>query len=90
MLPTDPCFLVKRTSQFTEWFWLNDNGSQITVKTEWNEAAFNQWGINYDNIKMYPKMQPGYQIGSLAFCEPELVEASDDDCFGSRTIGKYK
>ena len=70
-------------------FWLNDNGSQITNKIEWNEAAFNQWGIYADNVKMYPKMQPGYNIGSMAFCERELVESSDDDCFGSRTIGKY-
>jgi hypothetical protein len=70
-------------------FWLNDNGSQITNKIEWNETAFNQFGIYYDHVKMWPKAQPGNNIGALAFCENELVEASDDDCFGSRTIGKY-
>jgi hypothetical protein len=71
-------------------FWFEDNGTRITVKTEMNDTATApKYGLYSDNIRMHPLGEVGQNIHSFAFCEKELVEKSEDDCWGSRNFSRY-
>jgi hypothetical protein len=64
--------------------YLQDQGTPIT-------NTYYPWKINQiDNIGlMHPASQPLVPWVEINFCNFEWVEASEDDCYGGRTIGKY-
>ena len=66
-------------------FWLEDNGMQIT-----DFFVLDDYSKYLENARAYPGMEPGnWPIMMLNLCPPDLVLASEDDCFGSRCISKY-
>ena len=64
--------------------YLQDQGTPIT-------NTYYPWKLNQiDNIGlMHPASQPLVPWAIINFCNFEWVEASEDDCYGGRTIGKY-
>lgn len=62
---------------------LYDTGTAIT------ELVGVNLGLYGHNVAMFPKGVVGWPVASKAFCPDEFVEASEDDCFGSRALGNY-
>eukprot|EP01114_Cavostelium_apophysatum_P024438 TRINITY_DN9563_c0_g3_i2.p1 TRINITY_DN9563_c0_g3~~TRINITY_DN9563_c0_g3_i2.p1 ORF type:complete len:420 (+),score=70.41 TRINITY_DN9563_c0_g3_i2:1-1260(+) len=73
--------------------WLEDNGQIITPKFEMKDSADGSsvadYGTDKENHDIYPHGQHGLLIATIPFCEPELVVASKDNCFGSRQFSAY-
>jgi hypothetical protein len=72
-------------------FYLRDNGSAVTeeifVK---DQAGQGSYGKYVQNFETHPESaQLGQNYFTIAFCDNELVVASDTDCFGSRLFNKY-
>ena len=66
-------------------FLLEDNGTQIT-----DFFVLDNYSKYLENARAYPGMEPGnWPVMMLNLCPPDLVLASEDDCFGSRCISKY-
>ncbi len=64
-------------------FYLRDSGNRVT---DIIEAPWSLYRYNHD---MYPKSQAGLPFLLYSFCPKQYVEASEDDCYGSRNLGKY-
>ena len=73
-------------------FWLEDNGNQVTNKFEFQDVALTTpqyYNIYLDNVRAHPFGIVGLYLPAFYFCEPQFVERSKDDCFGSRNLSKY-
>jgi hypothetical protein len=74
-------------------FWIEDSGSQVTNKIPWQDSTDGStaatYGTDFYNRRMHPKGEIGLYVASLAFCEPEFVPLSKDDCYGSRSLYRY-
>jgi len=67
---------------------LNVNASISTYASYSFTAAFAKYK---DALQMYPNIQqsPFDNVGKLLFCPSKLYAMSEDNCFGSRNIGRY-
>jgi len=74
-------------------FWMEDSGSQIVVKQETNDGNTAGLPIDYNqrivNGRCWPNGIQGLNLPILPFVEPQFVEPSENDCFGSRNMSKY-
>lgn len=73
------------------WFELQDNGSAVTERIfVKNAPGVPGYGKYVNNQEMFPEAAKlGRPYPTVAFCPHELVQASDTDCMGSRTLSRY-
>lgn len=74
--------------------YLRDNGSAVTTEFDYSNENNHNTGTTAfakykDSVEMFPTSHPGTNIGKIPFCNNKYIVASEDDCFGSRNIGRY-
>jgi hypothetical protein len=66
-------------------FWLEDNGTQIT-----DYWTLDKYARYIETGRAYPGHEPGtWNFMVINLVQPEMLLASEDDCYGSRCISKY-